>query len=500
MTVRGAWLLATLAAMACGSKVAPVGGGEAAVGAVRSPDASPVAVPPPAAAEVREVWAGTLVLPAELRDFVVTFVNRAGVWTATMDVPALGATGLTLADVVLAADSIGFQLRHESVRATEVYAFTRTPGSGDAVGSLTIGGQRLHARLVRLAQGEKPRTVVARPQTPRPPYPYAERDVAIEAPEAGKLAGTLTLPEGPGPFPAVLLISGSGQQDRDEAIFGHRPFRVIADRLTREGFAVLRTDDRGTGKTAGPLGSLETDIGDGRAAFEWLARQPEVDRRRVGILGHSVGGIIAPTIAARTRTVAFVIALAGPGVPGWELVASQLEAMLVASGLPGEGAARLAAAQRKVSRAAAFGGETALRAVLRESIIESARVVGAPEPTAAELDAQIAAALPALTSPWVVSFYRYDPLPAWRKVKCPVLALIGDKDLQVPADVNLAAIGGALRKAGNRDVTTRKLPGLNHLYQRAATGVVEEYGEIDETFDPATLDEVAGWLAARMKR
>lgn len=482
--------LCLIAVAGCGSKEAPVE--EPVV-------ASSIDAAPPA--EVREVWAGTLVLPTDLRDLVITFTGREGSWTATMDVPELGVSGLELAAVAMSETALGFELRKPSApAATEVYAFTRAPGGGEATGSLVIGGQRFHARLIRIGDGEAPRRVIARPQTPAPPYPYLEREVEISAPEDGMLAGTLTLPEGAGPFPAVLLISGSGQQDRDETIFGHRPFRVIADRLTREGFAVLRTDDRGVGKTRGAIGSLETDHGDGRAAFEWLARQPEIDARRVGIIGHSVGGIIAPTIAARTGKVAFVVSLAGPGVPGWQLVAMQLEALLRASGVPAETAARLGAAQLSVSKAVVAGDEKKLRAALRAALVENLAVAGQPKPAPAVLDAQVEATLPALTNPWVVTFYKADPAAAWRKVKCPVLAVIGDKDVQVPAEPNLAAITAALKQARNRDVTALVRPGLNHLYQHAETGVVDEYGVIEETFDPATLDTIAEWLVAKTSR
>lgn len=485
-------LLCLVAAAACGSVETPV----------RTAAVAPVAASPePAAPEAREVWAGTLVLPTELRDIVVTFVRRENDWTAALDVPELGVTGLELDAVELDEATIGFELRKPiAPAATEVYSFTRVQGSGEANGTLMIGGQRFHARLVRLGEGESPRRVIARPQTPTSPYPYLEREVEIAAPEAGTLAGTLTLPKGSGPFPAVLLISGSGQQDRDETIFGHRPFRVIADRLTRDGFAVLRTDDRGVGKTRGAVGSLDTEIGDGRAAFEWLARQPEIDRTRVGIVGHSVGGIIAPTIAARIGQVAFVVSLAGPGIPGWELVAMQLEALLLASGVPAESAARLGAAQRMVSKAVVGGDTKKIRTALRAALLENSAVAGQPTPVAADLDALVESTLPQLTNPWVVTFYKADPAAVWRKVTCPVLALIGDKDLQVPADANLAAITAALKRARNRDVTARKLPGLNHLYQHAETGVIDEYGAIEETFDPATLDLMASWLAAKTQR
>jgi len=282
-------------------------------------------------------------------------------------------------------------------------------------------------------------------------------------------------------------------------VFGHRPARIIADRLTREGLAVLRTDDRGTGKTKGALGTLETDIGDARAAFEWLLSQPEVDRKRVGVIGHSVGGMIAPTIAARTGKVAFVVALAGPGVVGWQVISSQTEALALAAGAPADIAARIGAAQRKVSQAVATGDQAKIVAALRASVLDTFQMGGQPAPEPARLDAIVAAKLPGLVTPWNVSFNKADPFDAWKKVKCPVLALIGDKDRQVLADANLARINAALEKAHNRDVTTRKLPGLNHLYQHAGTGVIEEYGAIEESFDPATLDLLAGWVKQKAR-
>lgn len=369
------------------------------------------------------------------------------------------------------------------------------PGAGSAGSAASAPQQPPPAA----AAAEEPRPALARPQAPKPPFPYTEREVAIDAPEAGKLAGTLTLPPGQGPFPAALLISGSGQQDRDETIFGHRPFRLLADRLAREGIAVLRTDDRGTGTTTGAAGTLETDFGDARAAFEWLAKQPEIDPKRVGMIGHSVGGLIAPTVAARTGKVAFVVALAGPGVTGVEIVAAQLEALLIASGIPAAAAKRIADAQRTVGAAIAKGDPKQLRAVLKASFVESANALGHPVPDDATLEKLVDAKLPETANPWVVSLFKSDAPATWRKVKCPVLAINGDKDLQVPADANLAGIAAALKAGGNRDVTTKKLPGLNHLFQHAATGQIEEYGTIEETFDPATLDLIAAWVVEKTK-
>jgi dienelactone hydrolase len=474
-----------MAAIACGGKKpAPAS----------QPTLPDVAKPEPSKVDPvkREVWVGTLVLPTNLVDITVTFSERDGKVTASLDVPYAKLTGIALDDVAFTPDAIKFTWNKPTApQAAEHYAFART--ADVATGTLTTAGQKFYAKLAKLAPGEAVHSTLARPQTPKPPFPYAEREASIDAPEDGVLAGTLTIPAGKGPFPAVLLISGSGQQDRDETIFGHRSFRVIADRLTRDGFAVLRVDDRATGKTKGKLGSLDTDTTDALASFQWLAKQPEVDPKRVGLIGHSVGGVIAPAIAARTQKVAFIVALAGPGVSGADLVPLQSDAMMAVMKVPDDVRAKLVAIQRKVGAAIVKGEPVGLKAALRASLVDAAAATGQPKPDDATLDAAVEAKLSEVTNPWVVSFFK--TLPPWRKVKCPVLAVTGDKDLQVPADANFAKISEAMRAGGNKDLTTMKRPGLNHLYQHATTGLVDEYAVIEETFDTETLDLVAKWLA-----
>ncbi|MEO8703173.1 MAG: alpha/beta fold hydrolase [Kofleriaceae bacterium] len=448
---------------------------------------APVVAPP---APTIEKWSGTVVLGVSLRDVVVTFTGTGGVWGAKLTIPGAKAE-VELTDVTLTAESITFTLAKAQPQTNEQFQLART---GDtARGKLSIGGQPFPVRLVKLKPGEAPRSAFPRPQTPKPPFPYAQREVSIEAPEAGVIAGTLTIPSGTGPFPAILLISGSGQQDRDETIFGHRSFLVIADRLTRDGFVVLRTDDRGTGNTKGELGSLDTDIGDARAAFEFLRKQTEVDPKRAGMLGHSVGGYIAPVVAARTQKAAFVVSLAGPGVTGAELSALQIEAMLTMSKLPAPAIARIVKAQRSVTAAVVKGNPATIKTVLRAAMLDNADAMGQPKPADDVMDKIVESKLPELQNKWTISFFKADPMPAWRQVKVPVLALNGEKDLQVPADINLAKIAAALK--GNKRVTTVKRPGLNHLYQHATTGLLDEYIEIEETFDPETLDLVSKWLA-----
>lgn len=487
-------LLILVAALGCKSggtptKLAPLPDDNAGSGS-----AAPKPVP-----EVKEDWSGSLAMPHDLVHFVIHFTGKGDAWTATLDVPNDVAKAIPLSDVKYSDTAITFVLaKPNAPQANEIYKFQR---SGDtAVGGVLIANQPFYAKMVKLGAGEAAKPAIARPQTPKGPFPYTSREVAIAAPENGSLAGTLTIPEGKGPFPAVLLVSGSGQQDRDETIFGHKPFAVLADRFTREGVAVLRLDDRATGKTTGSVGTLDTEINDAKAAIEWLVKEKDIDPKRVGILGHSIGGVIAPIVADKTKKIAFIVGLAAPGVSGVELVPMQLEVELGLRKAPDAVVKVIVAAQRKVGEAIAKGKEADVKAALRQSALDTATAMGIAKPSDAELDAAVNAQLPSVQNPWVISFFKTDPRPAWGKIKAPVLLVIGDKDTQVPADINLAKVSEVLKKAGNRDVTSEKRPGLNHLYQHAQTGLLDEYGMIEETFDPATLDLVAKWIVTKSKK
>ena len=487
--MRFAWLCVVVLA-ACPSKpqtpVTPV---------LPDDKAPPIDAPPAKPAPKVENWSGTLVLPQALVDIVVHFTSVDDKWSATIDVPVGKLSALALGNVTYSADSIQFAiLKPDNPRANETYVFKR---DGDAAtGKVILGGHAFFAKMMRLNEGQPALSVITRPQAPKPPFPYTTRDVEIEAAKDATLAGTLTIPDGKGPFPAVLLVSGSGQQDRDESIFGHKPFALIADRLARDGIASLRFDDRGVGKTTGPLGTLDTDIADAKAAFEWLAKQPEIDPKRAGIAGHSIGGVIAPIVATRSK-VAFIVGLAAPGVSGVELVPMQLEIELAARKLPEPLIKSIVASQRKIGKAIVAGKEADIKAALRTSFIDASVAMGAPKPSDAELDAAVADKMSEVGNPWTVSFFKTDPAVAWKKLRIPVLIVIGDKDTQVPADANIAKITAALRLAGNTNFKMEKRPGLNHLYQHATTGMIEEYGELEETFDKDTLDLVAKWVVER---
>ena len=426
---------------------------------------------------------------------VVVHVDRttAGRLTGTMDSPDQGALGLPIDTLVFSGDSLRFTMR----RILGDFAGAMSADGTRIEGRWRQGGASFPLTLERLERAPE----LERPQEPRKPYPYAEDTVRVENPGAGvSLAGTLTTPHGVGPFPCAVLITGSGPEDRDETVFGHRPFLVLADHLTRNGIAVLRMDDRGVRGSSGRFSRATSEdfAADVTAALDFLKARHGIDPRRIGLIGHSEGGLIAPMVAAGSRNVAFVVLLAGPGLPGDSVLVLQVERATRAAGAD---EATIAAERRLQSRMMAALREgrdsaavtTQVRRLFRERIAQlpeqSRRALGDPDRLA---DAQLAL----LRSPWMRFFVAYDPRPTLRKLRCPVLALNGEKDVQVAPKQNLGAIEATLRAAGNRDFTVKELPGLNHLFQRAATGAVAEYAQIEETIAPSVLDQITDWIQA----
>jgi len=333
---------------------------------------------------------------------------------------------------------------------------------------------------------------IRRPQTPAKPYPYREEEVAFPADESKiTLAGTLTIPSGNGPFPAAVLISGSGPHDRDENIMGHRPFLVLADHLTRKGVAVLRFDKRGIGKSTGNYeqATSEDFAGDVEAALAFLKTRKEINSAKMGLIGHSEGGIIAPLVAVHSPGVAWIVLLAGPGLKGEDLLLLQSETMLRAADVnDGEIFRILAFNKKSYSLVREEKDPAALEAKLND-LVESTSTGASLPPNV--LKSQIRVML----LPWFRSFLDYDPVPTLQKTTCPVLVLNGEKDLQVPPKENLAKIKKALEDGGNRDFQTTEMPGLNHLFQQAQTGSPSEYGVIEETMAPEALNSISDWIA-----
>ncbi len=332
---------------------------------------------------------------------------------------------------------------------------------------------------------------VRRPQEPKPPFPYKAEEVSYENKAAGvTFAGTLTLPEGTGPFPAVLLISGSGAQDRDESIFQHRPFLVIADHLTRQGIAVLRVDDRGVGGTSAgndPENATTEDfVGDAICGVDFLRQRKEIAKGQIGLIGHSEGGVIAPMASVRDERIAYIILLAGTGVRGDQLLMRQNELISRASDTDEEEIQTGLALNRKL-----------FDVILRDDLDSAGQAAEIKKilETTEDMDQDQADQIKAqLGNRWIQWFIRHDPVPTLEKVQIPVLALNGTLDLQVPCQENLDAIKAALQRGGNRDHETIAYPSLNHLFQHCETGAITEYATIEETFSTEVLDKMTSWI------
>lgn len=437
------------------------------------------------------LWLGTLSFGGmDLRVVVKIVKTQDGSLKATMDSPDQGAKDIPVDSVLVEGNRLALEIKSNNGS----YNGTFNPATQEIEGTWTQGVS-LPLKLKKVDKVPE----IARAQEPKRPFPYLEEEVSYGNKKAGiKLAGTLTKPQGGGPFPAVLLITGSGAQDRNETIFGHKPFMVIADYLTRAGLAVLRVDDRGVGGTTGSLSTSTSEdlAADVLAGIDYLKGRPDIDARRIGLLGHSEGGIIAPMVAAKSPDIAFIVLLAGTGVAGEQILYEQGQLIARAEGEPEEMIAKSLEIQKK---SFALVKETNDPKVIEQKLkplyVEAYRAMPEDQKKAfGSEEMWLKGEIKSLTSPWFRFFLTYDPKPTLEKVKCPVLALGGSKDLQVPAEENLKAIGEALKAGGNTNYMVRELTGLNHLFQAAQTGGVSEYGKNEETFSPAALQIIGDWI------
>jgi len=437
-------------------------------------------------------WEGTIQLPGTELGVKVDLANDGGAWSGTIDIPMQGAKGLALSDISVEGEKINFSISGVPGNPT----FDGTLQFGQIQGTFTQSGSDFPFHLGRGTSAEP-----KRPQTPRPPFPYTSEDVTYTHDDV-VLAGTLTVPKGEGPYPAVLLISGSGSQDRDETIFEHKPFWVIADGLSRHGIAVLRVDDRGVGGSKGDVAhATSSDFAkDVEAGVAFLKTRPEVRKDAIGLAGHSEGGLIAPLVAAEDPDVAFIILLAGPAVPGTDVLALQNELLARAAGATKAEAAARAEDNRKLTGLIVAGADSAQVAAMVRKVVEDqakSMTPGEREKLEKNMDSLVEAQTRSLMSPWMHYFLTYDPRPTLARVKVPVLALYGEKDLQVPPDQSVSELKKALEEAGNKDVTVRVYPNLNHLFQTAKTGGVDEYYTNEETFNDAPLEKMESWINER---
>lgn len=427
-------------------------------------------------------WSGSIDVGAAKLPLVFHISDTPAGLTATMDSPAQGAKGIPV-------DSVS--CKGMTVRMVIVKLGVTIEGMwrGDTMTTVfRQSGLELPLVLTRGAEAE-----VRRPQEPQPPYPYVCEEVSFPSAAAGlDMHGTLTIPEGDGPFAAVVLVTGSGTQNRDEELMGHKPFKVIADFLTRRGIAVLRYDDREWGR--GYAGATTADYAsDALNAAAFLHRDPRMDPARVGIVGHSEGGTIAFMCAARCDSIAFVVSVAGMTIPGRECIVWQNGESLRRAGIPQQTVERYCSVIDAVFKRTADAGRELSAEEAAQAVEEAVAAAGAadmPQAMRAELVKSATGA-----TAWFRFFVGYDPSADISRVRCDVLAMNGTRDCQVDAEANLGVLERCKELAGH--LTVRRYEGLNHLFQHCVTGLPDEYYNIEETFSAEALADMADWIVAR---
>lgn len=447
--------------------------------------------------DISGAWNGILKVQGMQLSLVFNIKKTEKGFASTMDSPDQKAFGIPVTTTNFENSKLSIAIANAGIEYEGVLGT-----DGIIIGTFKQSGQSFP---MNLSKGKVEKEKINRPQEPKKPYSYYTEDVIFENKSANiNLAGTLSLPTKEGLFPAVILISGSGAQNRDQELLGHKPFLVIADYLTKNGIAVLRFDDRGTAMSKGDFKTATTlDFAtDVEAALQYLLTRKEINQKKIGLIGHSEGGIIAPIVANKSKNVSFIILLAGTGIPGDELLLLQQELIGKASGISEEDLKKSKIANTEVFELVkkAPNSEQMVKEITEyiTKLIKSDSDSKIPDGIS-ESD-YISMQVSQITNPWMQFIIKYNPAQALEKVKCPVLALNGDKDMQVPSKVNLEAINKALVKGGNKKVTIKELPNLNHLFQECKTGSPEEYSEIEQTFSPSALTEILNWIQIQTKK
>lgn len=443
------------------------------------------------AQDITGEWNGVLSVQGMKLRLVFHVVKTDAGYTATMDSPDQGAKGIPMTSARFENNVL--TLEHNLAQI--VYAGT-VDATDSIAGKFTQAGQSFPLTLRRKVTAiEKTR----RQQEPVPPFPYASEEVTfVNAKENIRLAGTFTFPKGKAPLATVVLISGSGPQNRDEELMGHKPFLVLSDYLTRNGIAVLRFDDRGCFASEGNFAAATSNefATDVEAAVAYLKTRKEVNKGKIGLMGHSEGGLIAPMVAVRNKDVNFIVLMAGPGIRGSEIMLRQQALIGRANGVKEEDLKQTIELNTAVFKMVDEIADTdTLRVKISNYMRGQSKTVAALATNdAKKTEEMIESQLEQLLSPWMLNFIRYNPSTALEKVKCPVLAINGSKDLQVPSEVNLNAIETALNKAKNKNFVIKELAGLNHLFQECKTGSPNEYAGIEQTISPSALEVITQWI------
>jgi pimeloyl-ACP methyl ester carboxylesterase len=438
-------------------------------------------------------WNGDLKVPNGQINITFNVGQEEGKYQVAMDIPAQNVKGMKANSVTM-----------EEKKLTVNFEMIKSVYVGELINDSTITGEWQQSGFkFPLAFSTKSTGNIGtnRPQNPQPPFPYSEKKVRFENKKAEViLEGTLTIPQGNSTFPAVVLVSGSGPQNRDSELFGHKPFAVIADYLSRNGIAVLRYDDRGVGTSTGDFAKATTyDLAeDAAAALEFLRKEDKVTHNKVGLIGHSEGGLIGPIVASGNNRPDFLVLLAAPGMEIDALMLEQGKLISEAAGISAEMLRHQTEANTKAFALIKNGPITdSVSKKIEDNYFSLINIQtnGAMGEDAARKQAK--QVTNQFTSPWFVAFMNFKPKEYLAKITGPVLALNGSKDLQVPAKQNLEGIREILGKNKKVELTTQELPGLNHLFQTAKTGSVSEYGEIEETFSPAALKIISDWILLR---
>ncbi len=428
-------------------------------------------------------WNGSLKIQGIELPLVFNVSKLQNGYSSTMDSPSQGAKDIPTTKTTFENSKLNIEIAPAKIE------YVGELKNEIIIGTFKQNGQEFPMELSRKAYVKKE---VNHPQEPKKPFSYYSEDVTFENnKEKVTLAGTLTLPNKEGNYPAVILISGSGAQNRDEEILGHKPFLLLSDYFTKNGIAVLRYDDRGTAKSTGSFkdatsANFATDV---ESAIEYLKTRKEINKNKIGLVGHSEGGMIAPMVASKSKDVNFVVLLAGPGLRGDKLLLLQKEKIERAMGISQEEILK----SQKIYK----GAYNLILNLKKEDLkLKDYFTNQLPKETPPN---QIDAIVNQLSSDWIQFYLKYDPAPSLEKIKCPVLAVNGEKDLQVPSKENLEAIKKELQKGGNKKVTIIEFPKLNHLFQTTETGNPSEYETNTETFNKNALQQITAWIISNVK-
>ena len=435
--------------------------------------------------DISGAWEGSISVSGIVLDIYVNFiVDDSGSHEVSMDIPVQGAFGMELVNVFVRGDSVGFDLPSNLGEASFAGVI-----EGDLIsGVFSQGGSEGTFELRRASEAAME------------DIPYTVTEVTITGDDVS-LAGTLTIPEGAGPFPAVVLFTGSGLQDRDENVMGFPVFGELADHLTRSGIAVLRCDDRGFGRSVGELDHLTDSVFacDASLMLDYMLAQPEVDPECVGILGHSEGSTVAfITASLQPEDVAFIVSMAGPSISGYEVLLGQIETLCRQADLAEEEIARNVETQRKVMDIILAGDDhSGLDELFRYETLASLEDLSEEELAGlgdidVYVDYVVAQSIDQVETDWFLNFLQHNPADEISAVSCPVLALYGSLDIQVPPDRNLQSMQMALSE--NHLASVIVIDGANHLFQAAVDGSVEEYATLEPEFIDGFESTVSDWI------